>query len=80
MTRTMVAKFGSTCTCCGGAIERGELIEWTKGKGARHAWVRGDLPAKCFGVLKQQGPERGPDIGQMVDMAYEDSCRDACGL
>lgn len=72
--RTMVAKYAGKCTCCGGSIERGEMIEYERGKGARHAWVRGDLPAKCFGVLKRE-----PDLGQMVDMAYEDQCAEICG-
>ena len=26
------------------------------------------------------GRDSEPDLGQMFDMAYEDSCRDACGL
>jgi hypothetical protein len=25
-------------------------------------------------------PAAEPDLGQMFDMAYEDQCRDACGL
>lgn len=26
------------------------------------------------------GRDSEPDLGQMFDMAYEDQCRDACGL
>lgn len=34
---TIVAKFPSRCACCGGSIQPGDKIEWSKGQPARHA-------------------------------------------
>ena len=33
---TMTAKYPGRCKGCGGSIVRGEEIEWSRGKGARH--------------------------------------------
>lgn len=35
--RTMTAKYPGVCSDCGGKIQRGELIQWSRGIGARHA-------------------------------------------
>jgi len=34
---TITAKFPSTCAGCNGAIAKGDRIEWTRGRPARHA-------------------------------------------
>lgn len=33
---TILAKYPGTCTECHGKIRRGDSIEWTKGRGAKH--------------------------------------------
>ena len=35
--KTMAAKFGGKCRSCGGRIEAGELIRWSRATGAMHA-------------------------------------------
>lgn len=74
--KMMVARYAGTCKCCGGSIAAGEMIEYQRGYGVRHPEHHGDISSKCFANLKRA---HEPNIGQMVDMAYEDSCAEICG-
>lgn len=34
--RTITAKYPSKCRRCGGAIEKGERVQWQRGRGCQH--------------------------------------------
>jgi hypothetical protein len=101
--KTMTAKYPGTCTACGKAIARGELIQWSRGAGARHAACQAsganserpgfhkvritgrceDYPCcghgdYCPDRYEWRKDEAVDPMG--VDAAYEDNCREACGL
>lgn len=62
---TIVAKFPSQCSACGKRINRGEKIEWTKGRrDVRHTDCR---------HAGQTTNDRDPGLVDL-DRMYEDSC------
>lgn len=68
----MKNKYG-TCVCsCGAKVKRGETI------GYDYRAPFGKRVVSCPSCNGKQQAE--PDLAMMVDMAYEDQCRDACGL
>ena len=45
------SKYPGTCRVCGHTINKGELIEWSRGKGAKHV--------DCYGVYNEAGNQIG---------------------
>lgn len=54
----ITAKFPGKCSVCGGAIRKGEQVEWAKGEGARHTGC---------GAAKASSP--GPSTGRRTARA-----------
>jgi hypothetical protein len=67
---TITARYpGSTCRRCGREIQIGERIRFG---GRGNCWhVKADCPAAADQAQARPDP---------TDLAYEDACRDACGL
>ena len=63
----MSAKFSSICAACTKRIAKGDPIDYSR------------VTRKAVHVQCAKNTE-GPDLAQMFDMAYEDQCRDMCGL
>lgn len=81
--RQFIAKYAGTCSCCGGPIARGEMVDYEKRAGKAtyiaHARARGDMNPRCSAnIAKRLNPDAG--LGDRFDMDYEDQCRDRCGL
>lgn len=73
--RDMTAKYNGKCAGCGGAIKRGDRIEYdTNNRKAYHYGAgNGDYAGKCY--AERQKPRDFIDI----DRIYEDQCADICG-
>lgn len=52
------AKFTSQCPACGGAIDIGERVEWTKGARARHVVCQQSASAQTISTATST-PRRG---------------------
>lgn len=65
----MIARYSGRCTVCGLRIHKGAKIEWARGPGARHA--------ACAVNARDHSSHEDRACG---DTAYEDQCREACGL
>ncbi len=65
----ITAKFKSLCLC-GNHCKKGEQIDYSYS-------TRKVIGCKaCLGTKDRSEP----DLGRIFDMAYEDQCRDMCGL
>lgn len=62
----MSAKYAGQCQC-GACFSRGATIDYSRAS------------RRIVACSQCSGKAREPDLARMVDMAYEDSCRDACG-
>jgi hypothetical protein len=82
MMRQLIAKYPGTCSVCGSAIERGDMVDYERrprGAYIAHASNHGDINPRCAGAIaRRQNPDHA--LAQRFDMDYEDQCRDACGL
>lgn len=85
--REMRLRYAGTCHCCGEMLPEGSwalYVPASDGRAAyvQHADVRGDMNPACFARLKREGEQRAVNgyAGDGLDMAYEDQCRDMCGL
>lgn len=75
--RQLIAKYAGTCSCCGGPITRGEMVDYEKRAGKTyiaHARSHGDINPRCAGnIARQLNPDAA--LGDRFDMDYEDQCR-----
>lgn len=61
---TITAKFASKCACCGGRIEAGEKIEWTKGMPAKHTACPSNPAASAPKTRKASAPRLPTLVGE----------------
>jgi hypothetical protein len=86
--RTIVAKYASSCVCCGAAIKAGDIVDYypigtiASRNTAAVAHVGGldGNSARCSAELRKTFEERAVDdyAGRGLDERYEDAGRDIC--
>ena len=67
---TINAKYSGKCKC-GSTFRKGAKVEYNRAT---------RMIESCPNCKADFSGEESIDLGRMFDMAYEDQCRDACGL
>lgn len=68
----MIAKYDGTCRSCGGAIEAGEEIKWSRGAGARH--INCGASSARYGITQE-----GTRAYRSNGMCEDAPCCGCCG-